>query len=310
MSCSVLNEFAELNEAFFDQLQTPGMEKNAAENASEFTRTRVREEGFYDKIIPEIQVGNSDLTRQVDTPKPVIVVDKEPGSPAAVSVPFATSPSNYYIRGPRYRVEFDRIITRRFQSDLDELRTWQMDIRQVLSDNSVRDMLAEQDSKFVTALNSAMFGADTLSPVSGVMQWQTIHGGISRETLEQAFTILPKTPTHLETATVLVNNVTIRRILSMKRNEVGGDKSQEWFLNGWSGEEFMKANWITTIKRDLVPDDTLFLFPDPRFIGKNFVLEATTMHVKREAFWIEWFAYKSLGGAIGNLMSVARADFA
>lgn len=307
---SVLNEFAALNEAFYDQLQTPGMEKNAADAVSEFTRTRVREEGFYDKIIPEVKVENSDLTRQVDTPKPVIVVDKEPGSPAAVSVPFATLPTNWYIRGPRYRVEFDRILTRRFVSDIDELRTWQMDIRQVLSDNSVRDMLAEQDSKFITAVNTALMGADQIVPTSGVEQWQTIYGGISRETLEEAFTIMPKTPSHLEVATVLVNNVTIRRILSFKRDEVGGDQAQEWFLNGWSKMRLMNADWIVTIKRDLVPDDTIFMFGDPRFIGKNFVLEATTMHVKREAFMIEWFSYKSLGGAIGHTSALARADFA
>jgi hypothetical protein len=307
---SVLHKYAEMNEAFYDQLQTPGLEKHAADSVSEFTRSRVREEGFYDKIIPEVQVANSDLTRQVDTPKPVIVVDKEAESPAAVSMPFGSLSSNWYIRGPRYRVEFDRILTRRFVSDLDELRTWQHDIRQVLSDNSVRDMLAEQDSKFITALNTALVGADEVNPLSGVVQWETIYGGISRDTLEEAFAIMPKTPSHCEVATVLCNTVTRRRVQAFTREEVGGDKSQEWFLKGWTTEEVMGVPWIFTIKRDLVPDDSLFLFGDPRFIGKNFVLEATTMHVKREAFFIEWFAYKSLGGAIGHTGALARADFA
>ena len=134
-----------LNEAFFDQLATPGMEKNALDSVNEFTRVRVREDGFYRRIVPPVQVSNDDLDRQVDTDKPVIVVDKEPGSPAAISIPFATLPINVYIRGPRYRVMFDRIVTPRFVKDIDELRTWQMDIRQVLSDNAIKDMLAEED---------------------------------------------------------------------------------------------------------------------------------------------------------------------
>lgn len=307
---SVLSKYAALNEAFYDNMMTPGMEKNAEGAATEFTRTRIREEGFYDKIIPEQKVGNTDLTRQVDTPKPVIVVDKEPGSPAAVSLAFASLPTNWYIRGPRYRVEFDRVLTRRFVADLDELRTYTYDIRQVLSDNSVRDMLAEQDGKFIRAVNTALVGADTVNPLSGIMQWRTIYGGVSRESLEEAFTIMPSTPTRGEVATVLSNTITRRRIMSMKFNEVGGDKSQDWFLNGWAAEKFMGVNWIWTIKRDLVPDDSILMFGDNRFIGKNYVLEATTMHVKREAFMIEWFAYKTLGGALGHTHSLARADFA
>ena len=64
-----------LNEAFFDQLATPGMEKNALDSVNEFTRVRVREDGFYRRIVPPVQVSNDDLDRQVDTDKPVIVVD-------------------------------------------------------------------------------------------------------------------------------------------------------------------------------------------------------------------------------------------
>jgi hypothetical protein len=51
------------------------------------------------------------------------------------------------------------------------------------------------------------------------------------------------------------------------------------------------------------------MFADPKFLGKFYLLEDTTMYLKREAFMIEWFAYESLGGAIGNFSAVARADF-
>ena len=45
--------------------------------------------------------------------KPVLIVDKEPDSPAAISVPFDRLPENLYIKGERYLVTFDRIITPR-----------------------------------------------------------------------------------------------------------------------------------------------------------------------------------------------------
>jgi len=299
-----------LNEELFAQLETPGMEKNALDAVNEFTRVRVREDGFYRKIIPPVQVSNDDLDRQVDTDKPVIVVDKEPGSPAAISIPFATLPINVYIRGPRYRVMFDRIVTPRFVKDIDELRTWQMDIRQVLSDNAIKDMLAEEDSKFLTAVNTALVGANQVVPTSGVIQWETVWGGISRDTVQEALKIMPKTPSHLEVNTVLLNNVTIREILKWGYDEAGGSLSGDFLKNGWSEIDLMGCKWVVTIKRDLVPDDTFYMFGDPRFIGKSYLLEDTTMHIKREAFMIEFFAYETLGGSIGHTGGLARADFA
>jgi len=299
-----------LNEELYSQLETPGMEKNALDAVNEFTRVRVREDGFYRKILPAVQVANDELDRQVDTDKPVVVVDKEPGSPAAISIPFATLPISVYIRGPRYRVQFDRIITPRFVKDIEELRTWQMDIRQVLSDNAIKDMLAEEDSKFLTAVNTALIGPDVVVPTSGVIQWETIFGGITRDTVQEAFKIMPKTPSHLEVNTVLINNVTIREIMKWGRDEIGGDFSQDLLKNGWSEMEFMRAKWIISIKRDLIPDDSMFFFGDPRFIGKSYLLEDTTMHVKREAFMIEFFCYETLGGSIGHTGGLARADFA
>jgi hypothetical protein len=41
-------------------------------------------------------------------------------------------------------------------NDIDELRTWRMDIREILSANAMQDMIAEQDSRFIFAVNAAM----------------------------------------------------------------------------------------------------------------------------------------------------------
>jgi hypothetical protein len=299
-----------MNETIFEQLQNPGMIKQAIDTINDFTRTRMREDGFYRRIMPPVTIPNDELDRQVDTPKPCKIVDKEPDSPAAISIPFATLPVNVYIRGPRYRVAFDRIVTPRFTTDVDELRTWVMDIRQVLSDNAIKDMMAEEDSKFIGAVNLALIAPDTPLPWSGVPQWETIHGGISRETLLDAKKIMPSTDAHLEVDTILINNVTIIEVMKFGRDEMGGDFSQEVLRNGWSEREFLDARWIISIKRDLIPDDTIFMFSDPKFIGKSYLLEDTTMYIKREAYLLEFFAYATMGGTIGHTGGLARADFA
>lgn len=300
-----------LNEALFEQLDTPGMTKQAIDAVNDFTRTKMREDGFYRRILPPLEISNDELDRAVETDKPIKIVDKEPDSPAAVSIPFATLPTNIYIRGPRYRVTFDRIVTPRFVKDVDELRTWVMDIRQVLSDNAIKDMLAEEDAKFIAAVNAAMIGPDVPVPYNGnTIQWETIPGGITRETVNDARKIMPRGPSHLEVHTALINNVTIKEVEKWGRDEMGGDLAQDIVKNGWALADFMGMRWIITIKRDLVPDDSMFMFADPKFLGKSYMLEDTTMYIRREAYMLEFFAYETTGGSLGHTGGLARADFA
>lgn len=301
-----------LNETLFEKLSSrdPALEKQAVDAVNDFTRVKMREDGFYRRIMPPLPISNDELDRQVDTDKPVKVVDKEPESPAAISIPFATLPQNLYIRGPRYRVMFDRIVTPRFTKDVDELRTWIMDIRQVLSDNAIKDMLAEEDGKFIRSVNTAIVGPGLTVPTSGTVQHEVLAGGITRDTLWDSLKIMPNTPSNLEVHTCLINNITIKEVGKFGRDEMGGDLSGDIMRNGWTLTEFMGKTWIITIKKGLVPTNTIYYFADPKFIGKSYVLEDTTMYIRREAYMLEFFAYETMGGTIGHTSGIARADFA
>jgi hypothetical protein len=298
----------QVNNAFLGMLDQ-GMEKQAQDAVNDYIRVRMREDGFHRRIIPPVQITNDELDRQVDTDKPVKVVDKEPNSPAAISVPFATQPVNRYIRGPRFRVMFDRIMTPRFTKDIDELRTYDMDIRQILSDNSIKDMLAEEDGKFIAVCNLLLVAQGAVVPETNSVQWQNIGGGITRDTIAESMKILPSTPNHLNPSTVLINNVSIWDVVKWGRDEAGGDLSQDLLERGFAEREIMGVRWIVTIKRDLVPDSTTFQFAEPKFPGKFYILEDTTMYIDRKAFMLEFYAYESLGSAIANVAAVGRADF-
>ena len=78
---------------------TPTLQEQAADRVNDFTRTRMREAGFFRRIMPPVQISNDELDRSVPTDRPVVVMDREPDSPAAVSIPFATLPTNVYIQG-------------------------------------------------------------------------------------------------------------------------------------------------------------------------------------------------------------------
>ena len=56
-----------VNETLFEQLATPGMEKEAIDAVNDFTRAKMREDGFYRRILPPLQISNDELDRQVHT---------------------------------------------------------------------------------------------------------------------------------------------------------------------------------------------------------------------------------------------------
>jgi hypothetical protein len=300
-----------LNQAVFEKLSSsdPLMLKEAVDAVNDFTRTRMREDGFMRQILPAVPITNDELDRQIETDKPVKIVDKEPDSPAAISIPFATLPMNLYIKGNRYPVTMQRIVTPRFTKDVDELRTWIMDIRQVLSDNAIKDMLAEEDSKLLAAANTAMVGQGVTVPTSGTVQWGLTGGGITRDGLCDMLKRMPSTPSHLEVHTVLLNNITIKDVMKFGRTEMGGDLSQDIMKSGWSASEFLGATWIITIKTDLVATSTFYHWSDPKFIGKHYELEGVTMYIRREAYMLEFFAYQTSGATLGHTNGLTREDF-
>lgn len=300
-----------LNATIFEKISSrdPLLEKEAIDAVNDFTRIKMREDGFFRKIMPPVPISNDELDRQVYTDKPVKVVDKEPDSPAAISIPFATLPMNLYIRGQRYLVMMDRIVTPRFTKDVDELRTWIMDIRQVLSDNAIKDMLAEEDSKFITAVDSALVGVGTALPTSGVSQYEQIAGGVSRDSLMEALKIMPSTPFNLEVHTVLVNHITIKDYMKFGRDEMGGDLSVDIMRDGWSEQNFRGVRHIITVKKDLVATNHEYHFADPKFIGKHYQLEDTTMYIRREAYMLEFFAYETSGATIGHTGGLAHVQY-
>ena len=70
MSAQMTQEESKLlNEAIFEKLASrdPLLEKQAVDAVNDFTRTKMREDGFYRRIIPPLPISNDELDRQVDT---------------------------------------------------------------------------------------------------------------------------------------------------------------------------------------------------------------------------------------------------
>ena len=302
--------------------------KRAQDASNGYTRTQLREDSFAFKILPP-EVATDDMLRpSLEHDKLEIIWELEPDSPGAKWVPFQTVPDGEYIYGSRYLIPLARVVTPKYEKDIDELRTYKTDLRKVLTENSIKDGLKEIDGKFTEIINEIVTdtvdgaGNPTSAPgdaqaFTGKVQWREFTGGLTRDNFAEAKKMMlsGSTFTGLEDKFILrnyiclMNDVTAQEIIKFDRTEAGGDVSEDMFRNGLVLEKMLGVKLLFTIKKSLIPDGTVFFFAAPEFLGKCFYMTDWTMYMKKEAFFIEMFSYWLGGMAFGNLAGVCRADF-
>lgn len=299
------------NQALYGKLTSGDpMSKQAAVDAvGDYTRYKIREDGVARRILPPQTITASDLQRSITSPRPVVIVDREPDSPAAVAASFHNNPDMWYMQGERYEVTIARLLTNGWIADVSDLATWTMDIRQILSDNSIKELMTLEDTQWFEMCNDIMVSQGAVVPLSGIAQWQSIPGMISRDSFIDGKKILPSTPSNLPAKVICLNNLTYLEFEKFDRQEAGGNLSEELLRQGMTAREFSNMTWVVTIKRSLVPTMSAFYFADPAFMGKFYEYVQPTMAIEHRYWLLSFFTYEEIGFTIANTNSIARADF-
>ena len=336
---------------FFNKIASrdPQMQKDAADAATDYIRLTLRDEGIARKIIPSQTITEAELDTQLDTDKPVKIFEKEVMQPLSVSLPFGTLPTNQYMNMQKGRVDFARLSTKNFIKDIQEVKTWGADIRNIWKDNAIKDMMTLEDQTLMTIVDSIVSSngsagqlGDPTSPVgnsasslTGKVQYYDFTDatknplgvtGFNRDTAVEATKILQKgydpngvstsaaygktvTPIRLKTDFVLMNVNTGLEYTKFTRNEAGGDISEKFFEEGLTEGTFFGVKHIFTLKDDIVADGVAYQFAAPQFLGKLYELESPTMFLEQRAYLLEFFIYSCIGLSIGNPMGLAKAKF-
>ena len=305
-----------MNAKVFESIVNDPMLKQAQSAATNYTRITVREDGFAPKILP-CELATDDMLDRGLTEDLQIIWEIECETPGSKWVPLQTVPDSEYIEGSRYVIPFARLVTPKFVKDIDELRTTRMDLRKVCTDNSIKDGLAEYDGKFIDTVNDIVFDCDDYGrqSLSGKIQLQDFADGLTRVNLAEAKKMLPRGNEQgmyrLRNYICLMNEITAQDLLKLDRNAIGGDLAEENFKNGLSAsaDSIMGMKTIFTIKSDLVPEDYMYMFAAPEFLGKAFYLQDWTMYMKKEAFFVEMFSSYLGGMAFGNIAGMALVRF-
>ena len=307
-----------LNRKMVDQLAAAdqGEVKSASAAGSQMIRRRIREEGFTRRIIPPATVTNDDLDRVVNHDRPVIIEDMEPLSKGAISMPFgdATDSQTYY--GNKFVCVFNKISTPEWTKDINELRTYRMDLRQVITDNSLKDVQTNEDGGFIGGINSMVGAANGLG-AGGVAQNFNVISTASesvamfgRGDYSKVLSVLENQ--NLNNGIILMNRKTAKTFLTFNRSEIGGDLAQSLFTDGLTALQEAKifgVKHLFTIKRDLVPDGVVYLFAEPQFLGRFYTLQELTMFVEKKKDILRVSANETISITVANVLAAAKVNF-
>ena len=299
------------NKQLLDQIlgAGEGQVKEASAAGTNMIRRRIREDGFARRIIPPMTATNDDLNRVLEHDRPVIIEDMEPKSKGAKSIPFGDAADTQTYYGNKFLCVFHEITTPEWTKDINELRTYRMDLRQTITDNSLKDIQTEEDGKFIAGSDSIV-GASNGVGAAGVQQNFVINGGITRDTYVEVLSKLEDQ--NLNNGVILMNRRTAKEFLKFPRSEIGGDLAQDLFKEGLtalSEAKLFGVKHIFTIKRDLVPDFVVYIYTEPGFLGRFYTLSEVTLYVEKRKNTLRFSARETISQTVANVAGVAKVTF-
>jgi len=288
-----------LNTLFSQHLDTAeGKEKLSAAGAS-YVRERLRETAVSRKILPPEQVTKADCQRSVDHEGLTKIVDIEPQS-AAMAIDFRSEPDGRFITAPRFELPFFTISSEKFQKTEQELQSYEMPITKVIEQNSVKDIQAVEDYRFTQASRLASIGTGkVIAPVTT--------GIGSKSDLTDLFDQLDDD--RLAVGTIVMAKSQFNKWLGLTNSEIGDVLASEVAKDGYRYNTILGHKLVTTIKTDIFSPREVWVFAEPDFLGKFYILNNTKFYVDKRANLIEWQAWEDIAIGFGNVRSIARTVF-
>ena len=288
----------QLNSNFVRKLEE-GRVKEASVEGSAFIRSKLRQESFAREILTPVMLQDDEIDRDEYTDLPKKIVEKEPDS-TATFVPFKGTGKRTWFKGPRYSVYFGKTESQRFTKSKFELMTYQNDIRKILSDNSVKDMADQEDTRFLETVDAACTAASSAYDAAADTNALGGYGAVNATHI--ASLIKKMVAKKIPVGKLLMAKEVYYDVLKLTAATVGGDVASRHYDNGVEEEEKL---WgipvVTTIKNDILSVKKLYLFAPENYLGNFYLLQDATLFIKQEADIIEFWSYAAPGIGIGNV---------
>lgn len=295
-----------LNQIFASKIDDPEMAKEAQEKIASFIRTKLREESFARKILPPETVTKSDCQIAVDHDTMVKIVSIEPDS-KAMPVTFRGRPTDRYVTGERFEIKFFSIFSDYFRKAEQELLAYDYPITKVIEHNTVKDIHTVEDSQFIAHVREALRlsgktvnSSDTRMTAANLKALFNLMDGNKLKSAKMLMT-LPRYNDTMEFVNL------IQPMGTSGGGQTGlssGDLAKEIIVDGFKYHSLFGRKVVTTIKNDLISDDEIFIFAEPKFLGKFYILNETKFYLRKVINMIEWVSWEDIAMGFGNINGI------
>jgi hypothetical protein len=290
-------ESSTFNNLFIERLDTAdGMKKTSAA-AQAFVRAVMREVAFSRRILPPESVTRADCTRATNHDTLIKIVDLEPDS-KAFALNFRGEAEDKYVQGKRYALPFFKIESQKFQKTEGELLAYDYPITKVIEENSIKDLQAVEDEKFIEYSESAtnIIGKKIVS----------LDTAVNRRNLPSLFKMIDGD--RLSVGVCLMNNVDYDDWLVQDATEIGSPLASEITVSGYKYDSILKRKLVVTNKSDIVAPGEVWAYTEPAYLGNFFILNDTKFWIKKEADMVIWKTWEYIAEGFGNLRSIAKIE--
>lgn len=290
-----------LNRVFVENIRDPSMRKEAEERAQAYLKLRVYEDSFLSRIMPPKPISPSQCDRTLDSPTLLRkIIDKEFTDVRATVMDFRGKGDYKFIDTAQYAVDFYKIESEEYHIAEGELRAKEQPIQSLIKHHTARFIQEKMDQVFVNAIEGIL----TANPLQAVTDGSDI---ILPSNITKLRNVLDGRTTFPQVAaTLLMTQAQFNNMSVWPQAGVDNGMGQEYWADGYKYDKLFGLRVVKTIKSNLIPNNVVYAFVAPEFLGHHLTFNDDRFQIKTEWDDISWKGWKTHGAAIGNNFGLAK----
>jgi hypothetical protein len=299
-----------LNRVFLEHLRDPEMKKQAEDRSMAYLKARVYEDCVLERVMPSKSISPAQCDRtESSAGSPSMlrkIIDKEFTGVTATAMDFRGKGEYRFVETDTYPVDFYKIESPEFHISEGELRAKEQPVQSLIKHHTARFIEEAMDQAFFTACEAIV--AATVG--SSFEQVVTVADDIvlPRNFVKGVNKIdgRPGNSNPLQAATCVMTQAMYNNIFAWPQSGVDNALRDEFWRDGYKYDFLKGVRIVRTIKTHIVPNNTIWFFAAPEFIGHHFSFNDDRFQIRTEWDDIAWKGWKTHGAAIGNNYSVAK----
>jgi hypothetical protein len=318
---------------FMQLMEMPGGTEKTAQAISNYIRDKLREDSFLAQILPPEDVTPDDCQVSTEHDTIVKIVEVEQQQDVAMPITFRGGHKAQFIRGPRVAVPFYTIMSPMFEKTEQELLAYQMPLTKLVERNAIKDIELIQDYVFLGHIEQAVQAVQTaanggvgtalatsnLGP-GGTVEASVNKGEGARNAAVDDLTVHPiirpdfprimkiLNSTERKPATLLITDPDYTDILQWTITDLGNRWTEGSLENGLALNTLFGMKYVRTIKVKVLRIGNVYVFTEPDFLGKFYVLNKIKFYLDKEVNRIRFCAWEDIGSAIINVASIGKLE--